>query len=132
MLISENARQKAEAFTKEWIDAWNAHDPERIVGHYGEPLRYVSPLVDKRFPELGGVIRDKNTLKQYVRMGLEQRPDLAFTLIGVLHSVDGFVMFYENAFATHSAEYIELDDDGRARVSIACYSLEPLKLSSAR
>jgi ketosteroid isomerase-like protein len=129
MSIPREEKERAEAFTHEWIQAWNSHDVERIVGHYADQLHYVSPLVEKRFPELEGVITDRVTLGRYVAMGLEKRPHLHFTLIGVLHSVRGFVMFYRNAFGTHSAEYIELDEHGHARLSIACYSEQPLPMA---
>lgn len=124
----EAFKRQADAFAREWTEAWNSHDVDRIVSHYADELHYVSPLIYNRFPELDGVITDRETLRQYVSMGLEKRPDLAFTLLGVLYSARGFVMFYENAFGTHSAEYIELGADNRATLSIACYSDEKLPL----
>ena len=32
------------AFEHEWIEAWNAHDIDRILLHYRDDVRFVSPI----------------------------------------------------------------------------------------
>lgn len=131
MTPDEERKETANAFAREWVAAWNSHDVDRIVSHYVDNLTFISPLIERRFPALGGVIRDTETLHRYVSMGLEKRPDLHFTLLGVLHSALGFIIFYRNAFDTHTAEYLEINEDGKATLSIACYSDQPLALDGA-
>lgn len=35
----------ADHFAREWIEAWNAHDLERILSHYTEEFRMSSPRI---------------------------------------------------------------------------------------
>ena len=41
-------RDDAERFAKEWIHNWTARDIERIVSHFAQDARFVSPLAAKR------------------------------------------------------------------------------------
>src|SRR3989441_9324770 len=41
-------RNWAEAFAREWVDAWNAHDLERILSHYTDDFEMASPLIVER------------------------------------------------------------------------------------
>lgn len=34
----------AQSFASEWIDAWNAHDLERILSHYDDEVVVISPV----------------------------------------------------------------------------------------
>ena len=113
---------RALAYTHEWIAAWNAHDLDRIMGHYGEPLDFTSPLVRERYPQSDGTIRDLVTLRAYFGAGLASAPTLSFTLLEVLRSVGGFVMLYVNARGGHTAEYVELNAHAKATRVIACYA----------
>ncbi|MDP9013943.1 MAG: nuclear transport factor 2 family protein [Pseudomonadota bacterium] len=48
-------RTWAEEFAKEWIDAWNSHDLERILSHYADDFEMSSPLIMERNMEPSGV-----------------------------------------------------------------------------
>jgi ketosteroid isomerase-like protein len=37
-------RAQALAVAKEWLDGWNAHDPERVVAHFTDDVIVRSPL----------------------------------------------------------------------------------------
>ena len=37
--------EDATDFANDWIAAWNAHDLDRIVGHYAQKIEFVSPLI---------------------------------------------------------------------------------------
>ena len=40
----------AERFAAEWVEAWNAHDLERVLSHYAEDFEMSSPyIVQKSF-----------------------------------------------------------------------------------
>lgn len=116
----------ADTFAREWVEAWNSHDLDRILSHYSADLEFTSPLVVQRYPDLDGVIRDKELLREYFAKGLQSRPDLTFSLVGVLYSVTGFVMLYCNATGSHTTEYVEIDEKRLVRRAIACYSDSPL------
>lgn len=35
----------AQAFAEEWVTAWNAHDLERILGHYHYDFEIITPMI---------------------------------------------------------------------------------------
>ena len=41
-------REAANLFAADWIDAWNSHDLERILGHYSDDFEMCSPLIVER------------------------------------------------------------------------------------
>ena len=77
----------ASEFAAEWIDAWNAHDLERILSHYDDAVVFTSPTAARLVPESGGVINGRGLLRQYWTTGLSMLPDLHFTLEPVLETV---------------------------------------------
>jgi hypothetical protein len=55
----------ARAFAKAWVEAWNAHDLERVLAHYADDVELVSPRARQVVPESGGVIRGKAAPRAY-------------------------------------------------------------------
>jgi hypothetical protein len=49
----------ANEFAKEWIDAWNSHDLDRILSHYGDDFEMSSPLIIERKKDPSGVCAGK-------------------------------------------------------------------------
>lgn len=35
----------AEQFAADWIDAWNAHDLDRVLAHYSDDFEMSSPVI---------------------------------------------------------------------------------------
>jgi len=91
---------EAQAFVDEWVAAWNAHDLERILGHFAEDVTFTSPLAAQRIPPSGGVIRGKAALREYWGEGLRLIPDLRFDVEGVYLGVDALVINYRNQKGT--------------------------------
>ena len=120
--MSTHNPQPADEWASEWISAWNAHDLEAILAHYAELLEYRSPLVSRRFPDSGGVIRDKQTLREYVAIGLKNNPELRFTLQEVFTGVDEITLVYENARGGKTAESFQFDADDKVIRVASCYS----------
>ena len=87
---------KPDEFAREWIDAWNAHDLERILSHYSRDVVFRSPVAAQIVPDSGGVIRGIDALRSYWAAGLERIPDLHFDLVSVLETVDGITILYRN------------------------------------
>jgi ketosteroid isomerase-like protein len=103
------------ALGKQWIDAWNSHDLERILAIYSDD----SEMTSDKIPLLGldptGTLRGKDRLRQYWSKGLQLTPNLHFTLIDVYVSPDGLVVFYENERGARICEYLRLNADGKIR-----------------
>jgi ketosteroid isomerase-like protein len=103
------------ALGKQWIDAWNSHDLERILALYSDD----SEMTSDKIPLLGldptGTLRGKDRLRQYWGKGLQLIPNLHFTLIDVYVSPDSLVVFYENERGAKICEYLRLNADGKIR-----------------
>lgn len=76
-------RAWANDFAKEWIDAWNSHDLERILSHYTDDFEMASPLIVERKLDPSGVLRGKSAIREYWATGLAAMPPLAFELLDV-------------------------------------------------
>jgi ketosteroid isomerase-like protein len=103
------------ALGKQWVDAWNSHDLERILALYSDD----SEMTSDKIPLLGldptGTLRGKDRLRQYWSKGLQLIPNLHFTLIDVYVSPDSLVVFYENERGAKICEYLRLNADGKIR-----------------
>lgn len=74
----------AQQFAQEWIDAWNSHDLERILGHYSDDLEMSSPVIVQIAGEATGRLTGKKAVGDYWHTALGMIPDLHFELIAVL------------------------------------------------
>ena len=63
--------ETARSFAKEWIEAWNSHDLEQIIGHYTDDVVLTSPVAAKLLNIEGGTDRGKPALTEYFRKLLE-------------------------------------------------------------
>jgi ketosteroid isomerase-like protein len=95
-IIEAMTRDDAEAFARSWLEAWNAHDLDAVLSHFGEEVLFSSPHAQQLLPGSDGVIRDKAALRAYWEAGLRRIPDLRFELLGVYVGVDTLVINYRN------------------------------------
>jgi hypothetical protein len=63
------------AAVRDWIDAWNAHDVERVLGHYAENVVLVAEGVRTRLGRADGTARGKDELRDHFRLGLARDPE---------------------------------------------------------
>jgi ketosteroid isomerase-like protein len=103
----------ASDFAQDWIAAWNSHDLDRILSHYGDEVILVSPVAAKLLGN-DGTVRGKTALRDYFSRGLAAFPDLRFDLIEVLWGVETIVLVYRNNVrGTKTAEVMLLDATGK-------------------
>ena len=113
----------AFAFTRQWVDAWNEHDLDKILSHYTDDFVMESPLALKRMPETGGVVKGKEAVRAYWKMGLELIPDLFFEVHEVLVGINGITICYLNrSTGKKTAEVLWLNHEGLAYRGFAYYS----------
>jgi ketosteroid isomerase-like protein len=86
----------ATAFGEQWVRAWNAHDVEAVLRHFGEDVVFTSPVAARVVPESTGVVRGKPALRTYWHVALAHVPNLHFTVQGVYQGVDTVVINYRN------------------------------------
>jgi hypothetical protein len=110
----------AEQLAHEWLDAWNSHDPERVVADFADGVVVSSPLIARLRPGSGGVLRDRQAVLAYYRDGLAASPGLRFELVAVCAGVDTVAIVYRNQRDLVVVETLRLDDHGRTvEVSVA-------------
>ena len=87
-------RNWAEAFAREWVDAWNAHDLERILSHYTDDFEMTSPLIVERMGVPSGRLKGKEAIRRYWGQGLAGTPDLRSELTAVMVGVNSLAIVY--------------------------------------
>ena len=108
-------------FAREWIEAWNAHDLERVLSHYAADVELSSPVAAERLPGSGGYIRGEAELRAYWEPALAANPDLHFDLEAVLTAVDGCTILYRNQRGQLVAESLFWNDAGLVTRAVVAY-----------
>src|SRR5256886_4150200 len=122
-------RNWAEAFASEWVDAWNAHDLERILSHYTDDFEMASPLIVERMGVASGRLKGKEAIRRYWGQWLAGTPDLRFELTAVMVGVNSLAIVYKSVTAGRTViERIEFDDHRKAVEAEALYG--PLEARS--
>jgi hypothetical protein len=111
----------ADAFARSWLAAWNAHDVAAITAHYHDDVVYRSPFVARLAagaPALYGI----DAVRQYVAVGLERYPTLAFpppaiTAVGA----DSVSLVYRSVDDLMAVETLRLGADGRVTEALCHY-----------
>jgi len=107
-------RAWAKRFALEWIEAWNAHDLERILSHHSDDFEMRSPLIIERMGIAEGVLRGKEAVRPYWKRGLDARPPLRFELRDVLVGVNTLAIYFLNTTRNRMvAEVLTLNDQGK-------------------
>jgi ketosteroid isomerase-like protein len=117
--------EQAQALAREWIEAWNAHDLDRILSHYDEGVVLTSPLAAQRLGDPAGTVRGKAALRAYFAMGLAAFPALRFELEDVMWGVSSVVLYYVNQRGTMTGEFMELAATGKILRVVANYGEKP-------
>ena len=103
------------ALGRDWVDAWNARDLERVLTMYSEDVEMTSDRIPPLGFGAGGTVHGKDSLRAYWSKALTLVPDLCFTLIDTYVSPDSVVVFYQNERGDRICEYLRLDAAGKIR-----------------
>lgn len=118
-----NSTGDVTEFASRWIAAWNSHNLDAILSHYREDVLLTSPVAAKLLGNASGTVSGKSALRDYFARGLEAYPDLHFELLDVMRGLSSIVLCYINQKGTKTAEFMELDSDGRVMRVVANYSI---------
>jgi hypothetical protein len=127
-------KQFADEFCKAWIDAWNAHDLQRILAHYSDDFEMTSPLIAQVVGEKSGRLKGRPAIEAYWRKALELVPDLHFTPSACFVGVDSLVIHYESSMGRQAAETFVFNAErlvSRASAHYACRT-EPVESRAGR
>jgi len=111
----------AANFAREWIEAWNSHDLERVLAHYREDFEMSSPYIVSIAAQPSGSLKGKGAVRAYWAKALERMPDLRFELVDTLAGVDSVVIYYRGRSGM-AAEVLLLDAQGKVGRAFAHYA----------
>lgn len=118
-MATENEARK---IARHWLQAWNSHDLDEIMSHYGESVVLVSPAAARILNDPSGTVVGKEALRMYFKRGLEAYPDLKFELVDVMWGLASLVLYYVNQQGTKTGEFMELDANGKIVKVVANYN----------
>src|SRR4029079_571855 len=125
-ILRRMTEAQARALAHEWIEAWNAHDLERILAHYEDEVTLTSPVAAERLGDRSGRVVGKAALRAYFAMGLTAFPELRFELRDVMWGVGSVVLYYVNQRGTMTGEYMEVSPSGKVSRVVANYGSVPV------
>jgi ketosteroid isomerase-like protein len=99
----------AVGFAERWVNDWNAHDLEALLGHFSDDVVFSSPVAAQVVPGSGGVVRGKDELRRYWAEGLRRIPELRFTVEAVYAGVRTVVINYRNHVGNLVCEVLTFD-----------------------
>lgn len=112
----------AHAFATEWLEAWNAHDLERVLRHYAEDVELVSPRAAQVVPECGGVVRGKHALRAYWTKAMGAAPNLRFELDTVFTTVSGATLLYRDHRGQRVSEMFLWNAEGKVVRTVVAHA----------
>ncbi len=102
----------ATHFAQAWLDAWNAHDLERVLSHYRDDFEMCSPVIVQLMGNAEGRLQGKAAVGAYWARALALFPQLKFTLICTLIGMDSITLHYVGANGKRVAEVFQFDAQG--------------------
>ena len=91
------SREFGEEFAKEWIQAWNNHDLDRILSHYSEDFTMSSPYIAQIVGIPSSSLRGKPAVRAYWAAAFQKMPTLKFDLVQTLVGAESVVIYYRGA-----------------------------------
>ena len=115
----------ATEFALEWIEAWNAHDLDRILSHYTDDFEMRSPIIAERMGVASGVLKGKEAVGAYWKPAFAASSPLKFVLHDVLLGTDSIALYYYNVTRGRMvAEILTLNDQRQVVSGSAHYAAE--------
>ena len=88
------SRDFAEAFARDWVDAWNRHDIEAVLSHYADDFTMSSPYIAQIAGVESGSLTGKAAVRAYWSVALEKYPSLRFEPVQTLVGADSLTIYY--------------------------------------
>ena len=73
---------------QEWLDAWNAHDPQKVVAHFADDVVVRSPVAGQLVRDQTAELRGKDSVLSYYRDGLSRVVRPSILACRSLHGVE--------------------------------------------
>jgi len=105
-------KQFASKFAREWIEAWNSHDLDRVLSHYATDVELTSMFVPRILGIASGTVRGIGMLRLYFSEAFAKYPNLKFLTRQVYTGASSLVVEYESAGGRLAAEMMSLNERG--------------------
>ena len=102
-----------DAFAKDWVDAFNMRDLERVLSHYQDDVRLYSPRVKQLLGDPSGCVRGKAALRDYFAKGMSG--NLRFELERIFLGEGSAVLRLKTNEGREGAELLVFGPDGLVR-----------------
>ena len=79
-------------FAKEWADAWNSRDLNRVLSYFAPDVVFRSHLAARVLPGSAGVVHGIDALRDFWAVALARSPALRFEVIDVYAGIDTVVI----------------------------------------
>jgi hypothetical protein len=112
----------ALAHAKDWIEAWNSHDLERILSHYSKEVVFEVETARARWNKADGKLYGIAELRRHFALGLELAPQLKFQLDQVFLAPSGYAVLYQRENGNRVIDCVTIDDAGHAAKVTAYYA----------
>ena len=100
------------AVLKALVDAFNAHDLDRILSHYSDDFEMVSPVIVQVMGNEEGRLQGKQAVGAYWAKALALFPNLRFTHICTMVGVNSVAIHYLGATGKRVAEVFQFNPQG--------------------
>ena len=120
----------ANAFTHEWLDAWNCRALDAILGHYAQDVVFHSPRIRIVTGRDVDTLRGKAALRDYWARAIAAAPTLHFTHRATFLSSDAITILYDNHREERVAETFVFNAGRLVQESVAAYTRGGLPATS--
>ena len=87
------SEKPALTIARQWFDAFNAHDLEKLLALYADYAKHYSPKLKLRLPDTKGLIAGKQALRSWWQDSFDRLPSLRYE--PTLFIADGGRIFME-------------------------------------
>lgn len=111
-----------QKFAKEWINAWNSHDLNRILSHYADDIEITTPMIKLSLNIAKGSLKGKESVGDYWQKALAKLPELSFELLEVTSSINSVALYYKSVMNKKAIEVMFFNEAGKVNRMIAHYT----------
>jgi len=95
-----------DQIARKWIDAFNAHDINKLLDLYNDEAQHYSPRIEKEKPETKGWLKGKQELKKWWQGSFERLVGLKYTLKDLTSSKNKVFIEYIRKVPGQKDEYV--------------------------
>lgn len=112
----------ATHFAREWADAWNSRDLERVLSHYAEDFEMTSPLIASLEGRGDGTLTGKEAVRAYWKRALDRLGAARFTVLDVCIGATSLCIRYRSVQDITAMEVLWFNGDGKIARASAHYA----------